>query len=359
MGKGANDVKRLIFPVVNAVAWAMMLALLGYYLGDVLRWVLIGVLVGLVIGLIAEFGLKPINEWLYRRRVTLVVLLEIPLIVVFVAPYGYVVALSQPASAEICCQTPADFGAEYREVSIPAADGVILAGWFIPPTTENGATVIVLHGAAGNRLGGMWHAEQLARVGFGVLLYDQRALGESTGDRQSWGWLDARDMPYIIDFLAAQPEVDVNRIGAIGLSLGAHILLLTAPAEPRIAAFWLDGVGAGGIEDFPQPQNIGEQFALFMNGQLINMMAFHLGVSAPRPTVELIPQIAPRPFVMVVAPLDDFEYRVNTENYTALMGDNGEQWIIEGAPHTGGPIIIPDEYAARMLAFFMTALAAN
>jgi hypothetical protein len=54
---------------------------------------------------------------------------------------------------------------------------------------------------------------------------------------------------------------------------------------------------------------------------------------------------------MVAAGADDVERRINA-GYVPLMGPNFEYWLIEGAGHLGGPSLIPEAYAGRMLAFF-------
>jgi len=347
--------KRFIFPVVNAVVVAILFGLVGYYAGNFGLWVVVGLVGGLLVGLIAEFGLGRIGGWWYRRRLTLAALLQIPLIIFFIGPYGFVLGLSQPANTTICCVSPADFGAEYRTVSIPAADGITLAGWYVPPTAPHGAVIILLHGGGGNRTGTMWHAARLYEAGYGLLMYDQRAVGESTGTTQSFGWLDERDVPAVIDFLIEQPEVNPDRIGGLGLSLGAHILIMAGPDEPRLKALFLDGTGAGRTSDFPESQNFGEQFAFILNVQIERANQFHLGVSPPTGFVEQIPKLAPRPVLMVVGALDDFENRVN-QRYTALLGENGEQWMIENAHHVGGAWTVPEAYTARMLDFFEQAL---
>ena len=350
--------KRVLFPLINGIVLMAFFGVIGYYLFDPVPWLLLGLAAGIGVGLLAEFGTPLVSGWFYRRRVTLVVLIEIPLMLLVIGPYMFAMGNIRAANTSICCDTPADYGAEYRDVRIPAADGVTLAGWFILPKAPNRAVIMVLHGSAANRLQSRWHVEQLARAGYGVLTYDQRALGESTGTQQSAGWLDARDVPYVVDFLSAQPEVDPEQIGAVGLSLGGQILIMAGPDEPRIKAFFIDGASIGSVADLPQPENLAEQFGTFMNDRVEWALKLQLGVDAPPPFRELIPRLAPRPTLMVVAGLDELERRANAP-YRDLLGGNGEQWIIENAHHVGGPVAIPEEYTARMLAFFDQALVGD
>jgi dienelactone hydrolase len=349
--------KRLTFPLINGLVAAMLMGLVGYYLNNFAAWLVAGTVLGFGVGLLTEFGFKRLNARLYRLRV-LLVLIEIPLIIFGAAPYAYVAAMLQPNPSDVCCSSPADFGVLYESVTIPVADGVSLAGWFIAPTAEHGATVLLLHGGGGNRMGTMWHAEQLIRAGYGVLMYDQRAVGESGGDQQTSGWLDAADMPYILDFVSAQEGVNPQRIGGVGLSLGAHILLIAAPDNLRLAALWLDGLQAGGIEDLPPNESARDGFEYVMSQMMLTMMDWQIPATPPPSVHALLPEVAPRPMMIVVTGLDEYEYRIN-EGYTSLLGDNAEQWVIEDAGHTGGPSVVPDEYAARMIAFFEAALVGN
>ena len=105
--------------------------------------------------------------------------------------------------------------ADYREVAFEASDGVKITGWYRP--TDNGATLLVLHGGGGDRTGAVRHAKLLSKHGYGVLLHDARGRGESEGQQNSYGWGWDKDVAGAIAFLKAQPEVDPERIGGLGL----------------------------------------------------------------------------------------------------------------------------------------------
>ena len=94
---------------------------------------------------------------------------------------------------------PADLPFQVEEVSFPGGDNLKLAGWYAPPA--KGATIILLHGYGGNRANMIWHANILVKAGYGVLMYDERASGESEGQRRSYGWEDAQDVGGALDFL--------------------------------------------------------------------------------------------------------------------------------------------------------------
>lgn len=346
--------KRLLFPIVNSLVFVMLFALIGYYVFDLARWMLIGFLLGFGIGLLFEFGLGAIGGWIYRRRLTLAVVLEFILIFGYVGPFIYFYVQTTPQPHDICCIETSGLGDQVEEVRIPVADGETLAGWYAPPSDESGAVVIVLHGSRSDRKGSLDHARVLHEAGYGVLVYDQRASGESTGDRQSLGFYDQRDITPIIDWLSARPEVDENRIGGVGLSLGAYILVMAAPDEPRLTAIWSDGLGINSIEDLPLFEGLAESFATFINRQSFWLSEIYLGVKRI-PFKELIPQIAPRHLMLVAGGLDPYEADFN-RTYAPVLGENASLWIIENAPHVGGLYVETETYSTRMIEFFDVSL---
>ncbi len=346
--------KRLLFPIVNMIVFAMLFFVIGYYVLEPAPWTLLGAALGFGVGLALELGLGALGGWLYRRRVTLAVLLELVLIIAYIGPFILVYLQTTPQSYTVCCIEDSGLGDRVELVHIPAADGVTLAGWYAPPSEDNRAVVLVLHGSRGNRTGSRSHARVLHEAGYGVLIYDQRASGESTGDRQSMGLHDQRDITPIIDWLAARPEVDSDRVGGVGLSLGAHILVMAAPDEPRLAAVWSDGLGINGRDDIPAYPGLGDQFTTFINGQAFWLAGLYLG-EPPIPFKQLIPQIAPRHLMLVAGGRDQYETDFN-RGYEPYLGENGQLWVIENAPHVGGLGTVPEEYTARMLAFFDSAL---
>ncbi len=348
--------QRLIFPLFNALVFGILFAVVGYYAFDITRWLIVGLVAGLGFGLIVEFGLGLIGGWLYRRRVLFAVLLEVILTIAVFGPFVIMYIDTRPHPRDMCCLETSGLGDQAVAVTIPVADGETLAGWYAPPATTPGPVIMVLHGSSSDRRGSLNHARVLRAAGYGVLVYDQRALGESSGDRTSYGLYDQRDIPLIIDWLSARPEVDATHIGGVGLSLGAHILIMAAPDEPRLQAIWSDGLGINTIDDLPDSfDGIANDFLAFIYGQEIWLTELYLDDQFV-PITQLIPQIAPRHLMLVAGTQDTKENDFNA-GYAPLLGANGELWIIENAKHVGGLYTVPDEYESRLIAFFDAAFA--
>ena len=132
----------------------------------------------------------------------------------------------------------AKLGTAYEEVSFKTSDGLELEGWYIP--SRNGAAVIAF---PGRMKGPQSRARFLARHGYGVLLFDRRGEGESDGDPNSYGWDGDRDVKAAIGYLQSRSDVEPDRIGGIGLSVGGEMVLETAARHPRPAGGRLRGSG--------------------------------------------------------------------------------------------------------------------
>src|SRR5574341_1213800 len=121
-----------------------------------------------------------------------------------------------------------------EDVAFDTADGLRLAGWFVPAATgRSRATVMVLGGNAGNRVARAPLAAELSRAGLSVLLVDYRGYGGNPGSPSERGLLaDARAARA---YLAARGDVDPARLVYFGESLGAAVAVKLAVEQPPMA----------------------------------------------------------------------------------------------------------------------------
>ena len=131
----------------------------------------------------------------------------------------------------------------HEDVTFTTSDGLTLHGWYIP--SRNGAAIVDFPG----RLGTQAHARMLARHGYGVLLFDRRGEGRSEGGGNLLGWGGEKDIIAAVDWLKRRPDVDPDRIGGIGLSVGGELMLEAAAKDPDLAAVVSDGAGARQFEE--------------------------------------------------------------------------------------------------------------
>lgn len=145
-------------------------------------------------------------------------------------------------------RTPESIGLAYENVSFTATDGVEIRAWFIPGTGADkgtrGPVVAFVHGWLWNRTGNVAGnvpfvdrdvdflpaTRALHDAGYHVLLMDVSNHGES-GARfpLTYGPLEARDFIGAVNYVRARPDVDGDRIGAIGCSMGGNIVIYGTP----------------------------------------------------------------------------------------------------------------------------------
>ena len=244
-----------------------------------------------------------------------------------------------------------ELGAAYEEVSFRTSDGLELQGWYIP--SKNRAAVIAFPGRSGSQR----PARMLARHGYGVLLFDRRGEGDSEGDPNLFGWAGERDVHAAVAFLRSRPEVDRERIGGIGLSVGGEMMLEAAAESDGLKAVVSEGAGI---------RSIRESLAVPETRLKIEATLLHVGVtsgvalfsdSLPPPSLEdLVGRIAPRPVFLVYAvPGQGGEAELSELFYDAA-GEPKEIWKVPGSEHTGGIEAQPEEYERRVVGFFDAAL---
>jgi dienelactone hydrolase len=264
---------------------------------------------------------------------------------VFVIPLAVAYVGSHVARAEV---PPARLGAPHEHVRLETSDGLELRGWYVP--SRNGAAVIVFPGRTGTQR----QARMLVRHGYGVLLYDRRGEGQSEGDPNSWGWDFDKDVLAGIAYLQRRPDVDADRIGGLGLSVGGEMLLQTAAETDELAAVVAEGAGARTLgEELDDVSGLSKLPAALSYGarDVANSVLQDRG--PPRNLIDLMPKIAPRPVFLIHAGADDAGQRA--PDYFRAAGRPKQIWEVEGG-HTEGIERDPREYERRVVAFFDRSL---
>src|SRR5690606_12273528 len=125
----------------------------------------------------------------------------------------------------------------YEEVSISTADGVRLAGWWLPqPASERLVIGLAGHRSRKDSLLGI--GSGLWRAGYNVLLFDWRSRGQSDVAQHSLAYYEQRDAEAALAY--ALGRMPAARIGLIGYSMGASIAILLAARSPDVRAVVAD-----------------------------------------------------------------------------------------------------------------------
>jgi len=125
--------------------------------------------------------------------------------------------------------SPADAGLPFESLKIRTEDGEMLDGWFVPAPAGRG-TLLYLHGNGGN----IGHRVDIIRtfhsLGFGVLIFDYRGYGRSTGKPSEEGTY--RDALAAWNYLTQERRIPAEHIVLYGESLGGSIAAWLAERHP-------------------------------------------------------------------------------------------------------------------------------
>jgi len=158
----------------------------------------------------------------------------------------------------------------YMEFSIPSTDvrsgrSIALHAWLFEPSTSDkirhphsgivynssnsDACIVVAHGHGAN-MGRASESElsiltkavhPLLAAGFTVLAFDQRNHGNSSYQPPvTLGYVEAEDIPPVLDWLLSHTKCNPKRVGAWGESMGAATVMFAAARDSRIRAIVAD-----------------------------------------------------------------------------------------------------------------------
>jgi uncharacterized protein len=228
-----------------------------------------------------------------------------------------------------------------REHVMISCSGQQLSGFLHYPSTTNTGlpAVAIFHGLMGSK-----HqphrmfvelADLLVKVGFIALRVDFRGRGDSDGDSiDATPQSDLIDGQCAVDYLAAQPNVDIERIALVGMSWGGAIAAMLNGSDTRIAAtvLW----SSTPPEQFnwtPSLHEFGGRQAAELWGNLIGS-DFYDGLSTLRPLADFLKGRGPVLFVYgtndEITPVAEVEA---AQAGLAQVGRRSDVVAIAGAEH--------------------------
>jgi fermentation-respiration switch protein FrsA (DUF1100 family) len=259
---------------------------------------------------------------------------------------------ARPAQHEICCISPADANLSFQEMEFPAHDGMTLRGWYIPP--QNGVVIIMQHGYSIDRRANLLQATWLADAGYGSLLYDAYATGESEGSLRSYGWRDPLDVQNAIAWVMEHGQ-PVVRFGFYGCSTGGEITVFAGARYPQIEALVADGIGYAAREDLPAIDHPAWPIISPMSVIFLRFLEWRIGQGPPSSLRTAIAQIENRRLLLISTGDSNAIERIQAEYYMQFAGEHTTHWNIPDSSHCQGPQTHPDQYATKLTRFFNTA----
>jgi dienelactone hydrolase len=300
------------------------------------------------VGVVTLWRSRRLDERLPRRYGRRALIGVASLVVTLVVVYPLVSSYGQTHIGRAVVPEP-ELGAGFEEVSFTTDDGLELKGWYVP--SKNRSAVIAFPG----RKGPQRPARMLVRHGYGVLLFDRRGEGDSEGDPNAVGWNGDRDIKAAIAFLRKRPDVDPERIGGIGLSVGGELMLETAAETDALKAVVSDGAGIRSVREASVTSGANKWSAAAIWSGITAATAVFSDDAPPPSLNDLVADISPRSVFFIYAEHGQGGEEL-TQDYYESAREPKSVWKVPGAKHTGGIEARPREYERRMIDFFDAAL---
>ena len=253
-------------------------------------------------------------------------------------------------------RTPAKVGLGYRDATLATEDGLHLAAWFVPGNL--GETLILVHGLGSNRANLLDMAADLHARGYNLLLFDLRAHGASEGDWSTLGVKEVRDVRAALDYLRSQPEVDPERVGVYGGSLGGAVALLSAAAIPELRAVAADSTFASARWVIDHQLERLLNLPNWFGPLLLGVGSLEAGISPDEAApVTAAARLGERPLLVIHGTADQTFDVQNARMVDAAASGPHELWLLDGVGHTEAYARDRGAFVDRLDAFFSRGLA--
>lgn len=316
----------------------------------------------------------------------------VALLVALVAYLGYVGFVGSAQAVDPVrsreCRTPADLDWAYEAIgydiasderlaSVPdaadcdvepvlagdelvGADGVSLAGWYIPAPDAGpeAPTIVIAHGHGVNKSAVLSRAEVL-HDDYNLVLFDFRNHGQSEEAMTTIGLRERLDLSAVIGWLEANKAP--ASIGVLGVSMGGAASLMDARTDIRVDALVVESTHAtlanalgARLDRQGYPLSLPGAWAILLGG----LIRSGEDMSAADP-VEAIEDYGARPLLLIAGGMDDTVGSTDARDLLAAARAGGADVTLQVCAEAGHAASLercPDDYRDWVLGFFADAL---
>lgn len=244
------------------------------------------------------------------------------------------------------------------QVSFPS-EGEAIFGVLHLPATAAAPGLIMCHGFTGHRAEShrlfVVAARDFCQHGLAVLRFDFRGSGDSAGEfREMTVSRETTDAAAALAYLASRPEVNPDRVGVLGLSLGGCVAACLAGREPRVRALVLWSAAA-------HPERIREHLqSQWGESEVLDFNGWGLG----RGFLEDLPRIHPLaearrylgPSLIVHGEQDEVVPPSDASDFQQALGGPSELHLVKGADHVFSGLTWQAEAITKSRQFLLASL---
>lgn len=222
--------------------------------------------------------------------------------------------------------TPDVISLDYEELTLTTSDGIEINAWWIPHSNAR-ATLLFLHGNAGNISHRLDSINIFHQLGFSVLIIDYRGYGKSTGKPSEEGtYIDAETAWH---FLTNEKMIKSDDIIIFGRSLGGAVATWLADKYPSAALI---------IEScFTSIADIGKHYYPYLPTSLLARIKY--------PSIDRISEVK-APVLIIHSAYDEiipykfgkqlFEHASEPKTFLDIVGGHNDGFLISGNKYSDG-----------------------
>lgn len=240
-----------------------------------------------------------------------------------------------------------------QNITFKSTDGLKLSGVFIQG--NNRGTIILLHGYGRCKEQMLPQASFLNKAGFNILMFDFRASGESEGKFITFGNEEKSDLSGAVQYLRQRGNIEMDKIGLLGFSMGGAVALLTSSDLPEAKAIVINSSFAHFKSVIKQNfNNYFKGLPFFPMGLVVLwLMKMRTGTNYPNidPILQL-PKLKARPLMVIHGAQDK---RIPVEDAFEMYHQAPwlkEFWLVKEAAHEDVYSITKEMYEQKVIQFF-------
>jgi hypothetical protein len=259
--------------------------------------------------------------------------------------------LLYPSDKETLNKPPLAYGIPYEQDPFKSHDGLNLTAWYVPAEVPTNKGIMIYHGHTSNKDRAFEKYGLMLHHDYNLYLYNSRFHGDSEGKLTTLGYYERRDAVIALQRLRDRGNTS---IGVLGESMGGAVAIDSTAMDPQVKCCWAD-CAFDSLHDAIAPRALKRKYPFpdYVATSVIATASIRAhGKLVDADPIRWVDKIAPRPLQLVHGQADDDTTPINSEKLFEKAGQPKAIWRTDGAHHAESWKLYPDEYKARVQAFF-------